>query len=84
MLTELLSIGAIDEATAFETVRALCRNIDPRVRRNAVRALVHFERKGAAREVLDAALEDSDPEVRAAAERTRGIVRSAIAVELFG
>ena len=84
VLTELLSIGAIDEATAFETVRALCRNIDPRVRRNAVRALVHFERKGAAREVLDAALEDSDPEVRAAAERTRGIVRSAIAVDLFG
>jgi len=84
VLTELLSIGAIGEATAFETVRTLCRNIDPRVRRNAVRALVHFERKGAAREVLDAALEDSDPEVRAAAERTRGIVRSAIAVDLFG
>jgi len=84
VLTELLSIGAIDEATAFETVRGLCRNIDPRVRRNAVRALVHFERKGAAREVLDSALEDSDPEVRAAAERTRDIARSAIAVELFG
>ncbi len=84
VLTELLSLGAIDEATAFETVRALCRNIDPRVRRNAVRSLVHFERKGAAREVLDAALEDSDPEVRAAAERTRDIVRSAKAVELFG
>jgi len=84
VLTELLSLGAIDEATAFETVRALCRNIDPRVRRNAVRSLVHFERKGAAREVLDAALEDSDPEVRAAAERTRDIVRSAKAAELFG
>lgn len=84
VLTELLSIGAIEEAMAFETVRALCRNIDPRVRRNAVRALVHFERRGAAREVLDSALEDSDPEVRAAAERTRDIARSAIAVELFG
>ena len=84
VLTELISLGAIDEATAFETVRTLCRNIDPRVRRNAVRALVHFERKGAAREVLDAALEDSDPEVRAAAERTRDIVRSAKAVGLFG
>jgi WD40 repeat protein/serine/threonine protein kinase len=84
VLTELISIGAIDEATAFEKVRVLCRNIDPEVRRNAVRALVHFERKGAAREVLDEALEDSDPEVRAAAERTRDIVRSAKAVELFG
>ena len=84
VLTELISIGAIDEATAFEKVRTLCRNIDPEVRRNAVRALVHFERKGAAREVLDEALEDRDPEVRAAAERTRDTVRSAKAFELFG
>jgi hypothetical protein len=84
VLTELISIGAIDEATAFEKVRVLCRNIDPDVRCNAVRALVHFERKGAAREVLDDALEDSDPEVRAAAERTRDIVRRAKAFELFG
>jgi WD40 repeat protein/serine/threonine protein kinase len=84
VLTELISIGAIDEATAFERVRVLCRNIDPEARRNAVRALVHFERKGAAREVLDEVLEDSDPEVRAAAERTRDIIRSAKAFELFG
>jgi WD40 repeat protein/serine/threonine protein kinase/Tfp pilus assembly protein PilF len=84
VLNELISIGAIDEASAFKRVRVLCRNIDPRVRRNAVRALVHFERKGAAREVLDEVLEDRDPEVRAAAERTRDIVRSAKAVELFG
>jgi len=84
VLNELISIGAIDEASAFKRVGILCRNIDPRVRRNAVRALVHFERKGAAREVLDEVLEDRDPEVRAAAERTRDIVRSAQAVELFG
>jgi WD40 repeat protein/serine/threonine protein kinase len=84
VLTELISIGAIDEASAFEKVRALCRNIDPRVRRNAVRAMVHFERRGAAREILDEVLEDSDPEVRAAAERTRDILRSAKAFELFG
>jgi hypothetical protein len=84
VLTELISIGAVDEASAFETVRVLCRNIDPEVRLNAVRALVHFERKGAAREVMDELLEDSDPEVRAAAERTRDIVRSAKAFELFG
>ena len=84
VLTELISIGAIDEASAFEKVRALCRNIDPRVRRNAVRALVHFERRGAAREILDEVLEDSDPEVRAAAQGTRDILRSAKAFELFG
>jgi WD40 repeat protein/serine/threonine protein kinase len=84
VLTELIAIGAIDEASAFEKVRALCRNIDPRVRRNAIRALVHFERRGAAREVLDEALEDSDPEVREVAERTRDTIRSAKMHELFG
>jgi WD40 repeat protein/serine/threonine protein kinase len=84
VLSELISIGAIDEPTAFEKVRALSRNIDPRVRRNAIRALVHFERRGAVREVLDGALEDSDPEVRAAAERTREIANRAKAFELFG
>jgi WD40 repeat protein len=84
VLSELISIGAIDEASAFERVRALCRNIDPRVRRNAVRALIHFERKGAVREVLDEALKDSDPEVREAAKLTREIGRRAKAFELFG
>ena len=84
VLTELISIGAIDEAVAFRKVRVLSRNIDPKVRRNAVRAMVHFERRGAAREVLDAALEDTDPEVRDAATRTREIVRKAKAQELFG
>lgn len=84
VLTELIALGAIDEAEAFETVRRLCRNIDPKVRQNAVRALVHFERRGAAREVLEEALEDSDPEVRAVAERTRDIIRSAKMYELFG
>jgi len=84
VLTELISIGAIDEASAFETVRVLFRNIDPRVRRNAIRAMVHFERKGAARDVMDEAMEDSDPEVRDAATRTHEILRKAKAHELFG
>jgi WD40 repeat protein len=84
VLTELIAIGAIDEESAFEKVRVLCRNIDPRVRRNAVRALVHFERRGAAREVLEEALEDSDPEVREVAERTQKIIRSAKMQEFFG
>jgi WD40 repeat protein/serine/threonine protein kinase/Tfp pilus assembly protein PilF len=84
VLTELIALGAIDQASAFETVRKLSRNIDPKVRRNSVRALVHFERRGAAREVLDEALEDTDPEVREVAERTRDIIRSAKMHELFG
>jgi WD40 repeat protein/serine/threonine protein kinase len=84
VLTELIAIGAVDEASAFEKVRVLCRNIDPRVRRNSVRALVHFERRGAVREVLDEALEDTDPEVREVAERTRDTIRSAKMHELFG
>jgi len=84
VLTELIALGALDEAEAFASVRRLCRNIDPQVRQNAVRALVHFERRGAAREVLDEALEDSDPEVRSVAERTRETIVSAKMYELFG
>jgi WD40 repeat protein/serine/threonine protein kinase/HEAT repeat protein len=84
VLTELIAVGAIDEASAFEKVRKLSRNIDPKVRRNSIRALVHFERRGPAREVLDEALEDTDPEVRAVAERTRDTIRSAKMYELFG
>jgi WD40 repeat protein/serine/threonine protein kinase len=84
VLTEIIALDRFDEATAFEKARKLSRNIDPMVRRNAIRALVHFERRGAAREVMDEALEDSDPEVRATAERTRDTIRSAKMYELFG
>ena len=84
VLTELIAIGAIDEGSAFETVRVLCRNIDPNVRRNAVRALVHFEFKGPARHLMDELLEDIDSEVRLAAHRTRETIRSVKIHELFG
>jgi len=84
VLTELVALGEISQESAFETVRRLCRNIDPRVRRNSVRALVLFERKGAARDLMDEVLEDSDAEVRQAAERTRETLRSAKMYELFG
>jgi WD40 repeat protein/serine/threonine protein kinase len=84
VLTELIVFGAIGEDVAFEKVRALCRNIDPRVRRNAVRAMVLFERRGAARELMQEILEDSDPEVREAAELTHNTLRAAKMNELFG
>jgi WD40 repeat protein/serine/threonine protein kinase len=84
VLTELIVFGAIGEDVAFEKVRALCRNIDPRVRRNSVRAMVLFERRGAARELMEEILEDSDPEVREAAELTHNTLRSAKMNELFG
>jgi len=45
---------------------------------------VLFERKGAARDLMDEVLEDSDAEVRQAAERTRETLRSAKMYELFG
>ncbi len=84
VLTELIARGAIDEGRAFETVRTLCRSIDPRVRRNAVRSLVLFERTGVASELLDEALTDSDPEVVAAAERARENLRNAKIHQVFG
>ena len=84
VLTELICVGAVEEQAAFETVRRLCRNIDPRVRRNAVKALILFERSGPAKLVLDEALEDSSPEVVEAAEKTRAGLRSVQINTLFG
>jgi len=60
------------------------RNIDPRVRRNAVRALVLFENKGPVRGVLNDALEDNDPEVVAVAEKIQATLKSAKLNQLFG
>jgi hypothetical protein len=62
----------------------LCRNIDPRIRRNAVRSLALFERTGVANELLDEVLADSDPEVARAAEQTRDMMRTAKIQEVFG
>jgi WD40 repeat protein len=84
VLTELISTGAIEEAQSFETVRRLCRSIDPRVRRNAVRSLVLFESTGPARQLLDEALEDSDVEVSLAAERTLTMIRTMKIQQIFG
>ncbi|MCJ7755430.1 MAG: HEAT repeat domain-containing protein, partial [Thermoanaerobaculales bacterium] len=84
VLTELIARGAIDEAQAFGAVRTLCRSIDPRVRRNAVRALVLFERTGPALELLNEVLTDTDPEVVAAAERAQETMRNAKIQQVFG
>ena len=84
VLTELICVGAVEEQLAFETVRRLCRNIDPRVRKNAVRALILFERSGPAKLVLDEALDDTNPEVVEAAEKTRDGLRSVQINTLFG
>ncbi len=84
VLTELISTGAIEESQSFDTVRRLCRSIDPRVRRNAVRSLVLFESVGPARQLLDEALEDSDVEVALAAERTLKMIRTMKIQQIFG
>ncbi len=84
VLTELILVGAVPEADAFSTVKRLSRSIDPRVRRNAVRALVLFERRGAMRELLDEALQDSDPGVAATASKVDESLRAATAEKYFG
>jgi WD40 repeat protein/serine/threonine protein kinase len=83
VLTELVAIGAIREREAFERVRSLISNIDPKVRRNAARGLVLFRYEGAAREVMRDALEDSEPLVVEAAERTRDMMRDARVTDYF-
>ncbi len=83
VLTELITAGVIREQEAFERVRALSSNIDPKVRRNAARALVLFSYEGAVREVLNDVLEDSDPAVVEAAESTRDMMRDARVTDFF-
>ena len=78
VLTELICIDAISEAEAFETVRRFCQNIDPNVRRNAVRALVLFDDRKPVREALEGALDDSDQRVVDAARRVRDAMENAI------
>ena len=71
VLTELICFGVIEEDQAFDVVRRFCQNIDPMVRRNAVRTLVLFEDTKPVREVLGNALDDSDGGVVAAARGVR-------------
>jgi WD40 repeat protein/serine/threonine protein kinase len=84
VLTELIVGGVIAEPAAFQTVRRHCRSIDPRVRRNAVKALILFESSGPAGELLLEALSDSDPGVAETAQWTKDTLRSATIQELFG
>jgi WD40 repeat protein/serine/threonine protein kinase len=84
VLTELVLVGAVPQAEAFTTVKRLSRSIDPRVRRNAVRALVLFERRGAMRDLLDEALQDADPGVAATARWVDESLRAATAQKYFG
>ncbi len=84
VLRELIVSGALPEGRAFATVRRLSSSVDPRVRAHAVRALVLFEREGPPDRVLEQAVEDSDPDVRQAAEETAASLRGAKLQELFG
>ncbi len=74
VLTDLMCLGVINEDEAFETARRFCQNIDPEVRRNAVRTLVLFEYEKPVRELLEGALDDSDAEVAAAAREVRDTI----------
>jgi hypothetical protein len=58
-------------------VRRFSQNIDPLVRRNAVRALVLFEDEKPVQEVLESALGDSDDAVVEAARGVRDTIESA-------
>jgi hypothetical protein len=84
VLIELIVHRAIPESVAFQTVRRHCRSIDPRVRRNAVRALILFESSGPAGDLLREALEDANADVAASARWVRDTLRSARIQELFG
>jgi hypothetical protein len=80
----LILIGAVPEEEAFHVVRRLAQSIDPRVRRNAIRALLLFERAGPMRDLLEEALRDSDRGVVLAAREVEQSLRAATARKYFG
>jgi WD40 repeat protein/serine/threonine protein kinase/cytochrome c-type biogenesis protein CcmH/NrfG len=84
VLTELICAGSIEEQPAFELVRRLAGNADPKVRLGAVRALVLFDSAGTARTLLEEAFEDQNPDVAMAAEHVRKALRSERLDNLFG
>ena len=84
VLTELILLGAVPEAGAFDTVRRMARSIDPRVRKNAIRSLILFERAEPMKDLLDEALRDSDPGVAATARYVDESLRAAVAQKYFG
>ncbi|MFV2073613.1 MAG: HEAT repeat domain-containing protein [Thermoanaerobaculales bacterium] len=84
VLIELIVGGAIPETLAFPTIRRLSRSIEPRTRRNTVRALILFEDAGPSRRLLEEALADSDEEVALVARKVRDSVRDRRIHELFG
>jgi HEAT repeat protein len=77
VLTELIVLGTISEDEAFDVVRRFSHNIEPQIRRNAVRALVLFEDEKPVREVLESALGDTDEAVVAAAREAKEILERA-------
>src|SRR5690606_30352836 len=81
---ELARILAIEDGRAFDTDRlaALARHEAPLVRRWAVRAVGRL-RDPRGVPIVQAALEDPDPEVRAEAAFAAGLLRDTTATELI-
>ena len=84
VLIELIVGGAIPEPLAFPTILRLSRSIEPRTRRNTVRALILFEDAGPSRRLLEEALADSDAEVALVARKVRDSLRDRRIHELLG
>ncbi len=84
VLRELIVLGEVAPEDAFDVVRRLAHSIDPRVRRNAIAALILFERTGPVVELLEQARSDSDPSVVTAAEATERAMREVKIQQVFG
>jgi WD40 repeat protein len=84
VLKELIADNRMTATEAFALIKELTYNIDPRIRRYAINALLTFRETGPVNELLDAALEDPNPEVVQEARSTRRQIRAARRKELIG
>jgi hypothetical protein len=83
VLPELIVAGALNEEEAFSILSRLVHSIDPRVRRNAMSALILYQHTGPAGDLLEVGLADTDRGVVQTANDVRNALRAATAKKYF-
>jgi hypothetical protein len=83
VLTELIVTGALTKTEGFAMISKLAHSIDPRIRRNALHALLLYQPAGPPRALLEQSLQDSDLAVAQTAQQVKNALRAATVKKYF-